>query len=214
MNLTKTLKWVVISIVLLIAVFLFGKFNKYQWIHKDEKVVKAALYDSLIAIAEKPPTVVTDTIRDTIYVYIPEVDTIYAPSDTIYGPEEDEESVTVLDILKSKYFTIFMDDEIFAASLDHILRKWSYEVYKEEYVTTVEVEKPVIVEKPCEYTLQGLYGGAGYHYGFDGLHEVVVDLSYLHKSGKMFSLEGGIVYNHSNKGLYPMVGLSMKGKFK
>ncbi|MFO7865081.1 MAG: hypothetical protein R6U85_13870, partial [Salinivirgaceae bacterium] len=50
---------------------------------------------------------------------------------------------TVKDTLSTKYFTVFLNDTILA---DRIYRSWTSEVYLENYIKTIEIEKPVIKE--------------------------------------------------------------------
>jgi len=211
-NLKKTLSLIVAIILILLAIFLFGKYNRFKWVDKNEKVVIAAVYDSLVAIANRPPIVVRDTIRDTIIIKIPEIDTVYISEVDIVNDVDSIESKNIaIDTLRTEYFSVFLNDEIL---IDRIIRRWNYEVYKEEFVTTIEIEKPVLVEVPCKYELKGLYGGASYYYGFGGLHELLTDVSLLTKKSRMYSLYGGAVYITENEKVYPIIGFGIKGKFK
>jgi len=210
----KTISSIIASVVIIILLFLFFKYNRFEWVKKDQKVVSAALYDSLVAIAEKPPVIVVDTIRDTIYIKT-KVDTIYIhkDADTVYIPkavELDNQGYLIKDTLRTEYFSVFLQDEF---NMDHVIRSWSSEVYKENYVTTIEVEKPVIKEVPVGKEAEGLYGGMGYTYIFGNSHFIEADVSLLTAKKRIYSISGGLFYNGVSQEVKPGIGAKLQFKF-
>lgn len=207
----KNVLTIISAIILIILIFLFAKFNRFQWVKEGYKVVDSSVYDSLIAIAERPPVIVVDTLRDTIYIEA-QVDTIYLKQEAkiIEKPEEitaDRQGYIVEDTLRTEYFSVFLQDEVHA---DHIMRMWSSEVYKENYVTTIEKEKPVLVP---DLRLKGLYGGASYYYLHHLGHMFTVDASLVVEQERIYSLYGGAVYVNNNNDILPIIGMGIKIKF-
>jgi len=200
----------VIAIVA-IAIVIFGISSpRIQYLKNNEVVVSESLYDSLIAITNRPPTIRIDTIRDTIR--IPEDPIVIHFRDTVYIETTDNDSITVaLDTLYSKYFDVFLFDTIFSNRT--IIRSWSANVRQEIIRETIEIEKPIIQYVYTDIT--GFYYKFGGYYLRDGIL-VTAGVFYMNKNALFLGVDIGIMgmqyeNNFINR---PLLGITIGKKFK
>ena len=112
----------------------FLLFNKhFHWVKHNESIVKTELYDSLIAIANRPPKIIIDTIRDTI----PGVPIIKEKLVPVYL---DSLSAVYSDTLKTDHFKVVTTDTLQYNRL--VYRRHDYETYVDTILKYVEKEKP------------------------------------------------------------------------
>lgn len=203
-------KTILIVIVAISVAFLMGKYSRFTWVKKDQSVVNTAIYDSLITITNRPPTIIVDTIRDTIEIAQTKIDTIFIEKTKTVLIDTVKTKGVVKDTLSTEHFTVFLNDTILA---DRILRSWSSEVYLENYETTIEVEKPVIKEIPNPITLNGLYIGFTYLNIIKYGHILTGDILYLNKNERIYGIQGGALYQTVDQEAHPVIGFTIKGKF-
>ena len=86
-------------------------------------------------------------------------------------------------------------------------------MYKENYVTTIEVEKPVIKEVEVEVPTTGIYGGIQYMYIFDDSHLAAINLSVATKKRTIYGVSGGLFYNNETTKVQPGIGFNASFKF-
>jgi len=182
---------------------------RVQHVKVNEKIVLSSTYDSLVAIANRPPKITIDTIRDTIRVaeripYKVKYDSIIVKEVPVKI-----DSKVAQDILQTPYFTVFLTDSIHE---NDITRAWNYEVYKEAFLTTIEVEKPVLVPTEPNPSPYGLYLGAEAYYMFNKTYLATMDLSLLTRKNRMWSIKAGAMITNKAT-LTPAVGVGFKIKF-
>ena len=205
----KTIKYIAIAVALIVAAILIFQVSKKRiaFVKDNQAVVERSVYDSLVAIANRPPVIRIDTIRDTIFVYktIYEVDTVlieFTNNDTI---------LVTHDTLSTEYFKIFITDTI-DISNDKVYRVWPYEVYPKTIIKYIEKEKPVIKEVYIDNS--GLYYNVNIG-GFKGLGLFSTGLTYVNRYNIGLGASVGFVYMDIDNLPYfkPMIMASFTTKF-
>lgn len=194
------------TVVAILVIVLLLQSPRHRWLAKTEIVVYKNTYDSLVAIANRPPIVTVDTIRDTI------------PGKTIYKdklvPVYLDSLITVYsDTLPTKYFTVTLLDSLRYNRIFY--RAWDFESYPEIITEYVEKEKPVFyyVDHYITTSPMGLYGGGSvgiYSKGF----KISGDLTFLAKNSMYYGGSLGVVSSfETNFKNYPLVEFRLGKKF-
>lgn len=177
------------------------------WLRETEIVVNRETFDSLLAIANRPPKIVIDTIRDTI-----QGDIIYR--DKLVPMYLDSSLAVYDDLLVSKHFVVKVLDSLQYNKIKS--RTWGYIAYTDTIIKYVEKEKPVIQYKDrIEYVSPaGWYGGTSigmYSQGFSISGNIVrQDKHGLYYGGGL----GTITYYMDSKlKYYPLFELRVGKKF-
>jgi hypothetical protein len=179
---------------------------KFSCIRKNEKIVNTNIYDSLVAITNRPPKIDTLIIHDTI-----SGEPIIKWKDKLIPVYKDSLSAVYSDTLKTNHFKVVTNDTLQYNRI--IYRKYSYETYIDTIKIVKEVEKPVFVDKPFLVLKKGFYYGGGsniYKQGFS----LIGEFTYINKKDFYIKVEGGIISNINTKvDYYPTIGFRVGKKF-
>lgn len=179
----------------------------FSCIKKTQRIVDKDIYDSLIAIADRPPKIRIDTIRDSILGK-----PIIKWKDKLIPIYKDSLSTVYSDTLKTKNFKVIINDTLQWNQLQY--RKYDYETYIDSIVKYIEKEKPVFVPRDVPISHRGLYGG-GFVSGCKKGGIIGIDFFIVTKKESYWGLQGGInTYLLSDKvEYYPFIGIKIGKKF-
>jgi len=177
----------------------------FSCIKKSQKIVDKAIYDSLVAIANRPPTIRIDTIRDTI-----PGKPIIKWKDKLVPVYKDSLSTVYSDTLKTKNFKVVVNDTLQWNQLQY--RKYTYETYMDTILKYVEKEKPVFVSKDVPIPQRGLYYG-GFVNGYKQGGSFGGTIFLITKKEGYFGIQGGVHVNPNLSQLQPLVGFTFGHKF-
>jgi hypothetical protein len=190
----------------LIFVIIFQS-PRHRWLNKNQMVVEKTMYDSLVAIANKPPIVIIDTIRDTI-----KGETIYR--DKLVPVYLDSIVAVYKDTIGGTYFNLYLEDSLQLNRIKN--RSYSFDEYPETIIKYITKEVPVIqyVDRIVELSPKGLYYGATtgfYTRGFS----LLGDLTYQTKNYSYFGFGAGVMTSYDTKlNYYPTISLKIGKRFK
>jgi hypothetical protein len=170
-------------------------------------VIETAIYDSLVAIANRPPTVIIDTIRDTIKgktIYKDKLVPVYLDSIvTVYN-----------DTFEGTYFKLELEDSLQLNRIKN--RSYSFDEYPETIIKYITKEVPVIqyVDKVVELSSKGLYYGASTGFYIKGF-SLLGDLTYQTKNSSYLGIGVGAITSYDTKlNYYPTISFRIGKKFK
>lgn len=179
---------------------------KFSCIRKDEKIVNGELYDSLVAVANRPPIIRIDTIRDTI-----QGKPIIKWKDKLVPVYLDSLSTVYKDTLQTDHFKVLISDTLQYNRI--VFRKYEYETYVDTILKYVEKEKPVFVDRPVPIPQRGLYWGP-YLTGYKKGGSLGAEFFLVTKKENYLGIQGGVsAYIGSNMEYYPTVGIKFGKKF-
>jgi hypothetical protein len=192
----------------LVLTFLLSN-KHFTWVKNNESVVKTELYDSLVAIANRPPKDTTIIVHDTI-----PGEPIIKWKDKLIPVYLDSLSAVYSDTLKTNNFKVVTTDTLQYNRITY--RKYNYETYVDTIIRYIEKEKPVLVYKDSliYQVKRTLYYGAGMYFsktGFVGMAEI----TYKTKKDTYFGIGTGVMsYPCSGVINYqPIVGVKIGRKF-
>ena len=192
--------------IIAIAIVIFSlSSNRVKYIKDSEVIVQREFYDSLVAIANRPPTIQIDTIRDTITLP-KEIEYITKPIE-IQPTDIDSIGVSV-DTLSSRYFDIFITDTIISNKV--MWRAWNYKVYQETIIEYIEKEKPVIKYEYIDAS--GFYQDIMIA-GFRGGGMAAYGIAYHTKKDFILGVNVGVFGLIEEKDYRPYIGVRISKKF-